>query len=448
MILKNFYPEKMLKKPRSMMAKFLHQPIMIGLILLAICLQVQVTLFASPDYMGLRVNLADLFLPLMMGGVFISLILKKSDLPRWSVRGMWFWLAGLCAVMFIALMNGYLANGFISNWPLVNKFIGLLILCGYLVLGGWIVQNLKEPAKAIDTFMQVFSGFFVLTVLVSAVFGLLQSHVPFPLWLSDFAWDGFMANRNAFMVVAVFVMIYLMATRRDFSFSRSLWLHHLFWFLMPIFCLYNGSRTGWVCFALILVVYLCRNPFIKLRAILPFIILGAGFACVSFYTDSIPMIEKQRPFYRMVSVATASAFGPDQIVYYVGDQQRFLALEDGVQLYAQSNFFFGAGLGSYKEFQIEKHGAYINLIDFTALWLLVETGALGLSVFTAFFVVCLHALYQVSAKGGDGHAAQRAVLLFLIAFALVSLMHELLYTRFLWFMLGLTLVSEQRKTPE
>ena len=42
----------------------------------------------------------------------------------------------------------------------------------------------------------------------------------------------------------------------------------------------------------------------------------------------------------------------------------------------------------------KKHGQIINLIDCTPVWLLVETGLIGLLAFAAFYVQSFRALYM------------------------------------------------------
>ena len=88
---------------------------------LAIALQIQVTLFSSEDYLGLRVNLADFILPLLGLFILISLLLKRSVWPRWSGKFGYWAIALLSAAMLLACVNGYLTLGHWSNWALVNK---------------------------------------------------------------------------------------------------------------------------------------------------------------------------------------------------------------------------------------------------------------------------------------------------------------------------------------
>ena len=156
---------------------------------MAVALQVQVTLFTSDDYYGLRVSVADLLLPFCGLFVLYSLARGQSKFPRWSLPFTWLWLLALSAVMSIALINGYMNNGFLSNWAFINKYVGFYLLLSYLALGGWLITNGKN--NVISLFVNVFVGFFVLTIAMSLVFLFLQPLSPDKLfWLSSYSWDA------------------------------------------------------------------------------------------------------------------------------------------------------------------------------------------------------------------------------------------------------------------
>jgi len=127
---------------------------------------------------------------------------------------------------------------------------------------------------------------------------------------------------------------------------------------------------------------------------------------------------------------------------YIGDEKRLFALEDGLDLYAATGYsLLGSGLGTYKPFQIKKRGEYIDVIDCTPLWLFVETGPLGLVTFFAFFCACLWGAGSKKLSLPENRNFRLAAFAFLIAFAFISLLHEVLYTRVLWFILGMALAK-------
>jgi O-antigen ligase len=121
---------------------------------------------------------------------------------------------------------------------------------------------------------------------------------------------------------------------------------------------------------------------------------------------------------------------------------RLRVLSDALVLW-RTNPQTGAGLGSFWDFSQKKYAdttKIVEIIDCTPLWLLTETGLAGLSIFGFFFLSALFGLLKGVRQGDEEEIAflQSAALL-LACFALMSLFQELLYTRFLWFIMGLAL---------
>lgn len=400
-------------------------------VLFAISLQIQITLFAEGDYLGLRVGLADIFLPFVGIYVLQSLFTRRYSWPAWSVKNMYFWLAALICVMSVALLNGYLVNGFLSGWALVNKYIGLFFLISYFLLGGWIITNSQDAKYTLRVFTATFSSFFILTVSFSALIVFLDTLFPYSLWLADYPWDGFMANRNAYMVIFVMTSCFVIWSYRDIAVPKS--MKCLFWIILPIFYIFNDSRTAWLVSVPLFIIFLSAAPVKKLKTIVPLVFLGMLLLYSSYqFTTSYVVLDGMQAKYLWQVV--------EGNTNYKGDLKRFIAVEDGLELYGAYDPMIGAGLGSYKPFQIMKRGEFIEVIDFTALWLLTETGILGVTTFAAFFLVCMFALYKAGFRNDDS-GYHRAMLTFLIMFAFMCIFHELMYTRVLWFSVGLALIS-------
>ena len=120
------------------------------------------------------------------------------------------------------------------------------------------------------------------------------------------------------------------------------------------------------------------------------------------------------------------------------DNNRFGVIKESLLLY-KSHPITGAGLGSVVHAQNEKYGKTISVLDNTLLWILTEMGALGLFGFLWVYIVMLRSL----ANGWNDDANSwfyKAAFCLLLAFGLFSQFHEILYSRFLWFILGMALV--------
>lgn len=419
-----------------MLSFFLHhfQNLKISIIivlLLSLCLQAQTTLFEQSYYSGLRVNLADLFLPFLGVYILVSLASRQSSWPSFAGYAVWVFLALLIAVMSFALFYGIEQTGVVLNWALYNKYCGFYVLIAYLLLGGWLATNARSDTCLLRTLMQGMCGF-VLCILALSVVSLFLPETMG--WLGEYSWDGLMANRNAFMVVVIFSIITLEVFRAHGDLLLPVWAHHLFWSILPFFAFYNASRTAWIVGGVCALIIFLHRPFWGFKAILPWLIIGSilAYSSISLMNKSDVLSGRQLHTFKTI-------FLKDDI-QYVGDRIRITMLKDTTELYTQSHPLFGAGLGSYRIFQENKHGSFIDLIDSTPLWLLVETGMLGLLAFATFFAFCLWRLYRAGfARDGPISAAHQALFLFLIAFAVMSVMHELTYTRFLWFAVGLAL---------
>lgn len=417
-------------------------PVDVLVAVFAVALQIQLTLFSAQDYAGLRVNLADFFLPFAGLWVAFRLAARKDLWPVWDGKyTMPLALFSMFAVMTIALLHGYEELGGWSLWALLNKYAGFLILLFYFLLGSWIVSNSENADSLRARFSAVFCGFFILVLLASAVLLIIQIAVPFPLWVPAYPWDGFMANRNACMVLMVMVLVFLLwGGEKERSRLRIRdRTENIFWVLLPVFLVCNGSRTGWFAAAfLLLFAILTARPFTRfLRIVLLF---AAG--CV-LALGAISVTAKAARHSAMQFDRTLALLQDNGDVAYTGDQRRVIAIEDGLELYRDSNPILGAGLGAYRKFQEQKRGEFIDVIDFSALWLLVETGAPGLAVFAGFFFFCLYTSYHRGIRGGS--AFHKSVFIFLMAFAFMSCLHELLYTRFLWFVLGLAMATDKKE---
>ena len=401
------------------------------IILTAIALQIQLTLFASTDYLGLRLSLADLFLPLIGLYTLATLLTKKTEWPAWSPPYMYAWLAALIIIMTTALANGYIVTGHISQWAFVNKYIGFFVLLAYLGLGAWITTNTGETAQKL--FMTAFTAFFLFTATLTIAAFVVQYATGSLFWLTEYPWDGFMANRNALMIMFLLTATFVLQHHIADTPIMPPRLVQLFWLCAPTCLMYNASRAGWLACALLIIILLIKNPRLCMKRTAPVLLVGILLAYGSTYI-AIDAHSQTLPTAQMNRLIAAFGDTPE----YVADNNRYIALEDGLELYKKHDPIIGAGLGSYKPYQIEKRGGFVDIMDSTPLWLLVETGALGLLTFAGFFLTCAWTLFKQNTP------YHHAMLTFLIIFAAMTLLHELLYTRALWFAVGLALASSAK----
>jgi O-antigen ligase len=129
---------------------------------------------------------------------------------------------------------------------------------------------------------------------------------------------------------------------------------------------------------------------------------------------------------------------PQSILVFLGrdttgsTHEHLATIEQGLALFL-SNPLFGAGLGAFIGDQVRTTGTPL-IIHSTPVWLLAETGIAGFAVFmaTAGRIV-------VTEWPRRALRPARFLILILGILALMSELHELLYQRGFWLLLGGTL---------
>jgi hypothetical protein len=415
----------------------------------AIALQIQVTLFQTADYEGLRVSLADFFVPVAGIVILGSLLLKKTGWPEWKKPFSYWFIVAMTAVMCFAMTNGYFIQGSLSQWALVNKFAGWFILMAYLGAGAWLAGNYRD--QSIPVFIKFFTGFFIFAAGLEVgdqffrAFGIILS--------TRYDWElirGFMDNRNAFAFlfscVAGFITLY--------GFKRQYISGHvlvMFWVLFPLVFLFNGSRTLWICTAMLFGIFAAFDWRQTLKIILPSILIGTAlfFAVCS---------EKQKQYFSLVPYTSMNRLynysqAPEdprakRWAEITGDFGRLEIAKGAFELIKQYPLQ-GAGLGSVTYFQKKNGAATVNIIDNTGLWLLTEIGLIGFAVFAASYIAMALALIHDAGNFRDPvNMLSLTVLVMMLCFGVFSMFHEILYTRFVWFIFGLALAVPKMRPDQ
>ncbi len=409
----------------------------------ALSLQIQVTLFTSPTYLGLRINLTDLIVPFAGAAILATLLIRKSFWPQWRMKHLYVWIAVLTAVLALALIHTYFNYGEISRWALVNKFGGWFVLIAIMGIGAWVATNATQ--KNLESFVRVFLGFGLLVFAYQLIITTLQIFPGNQTWIGyykfiDFPIAGLMANRNAYALLCTAAIA--LATCFYFSNNKTVpeYFTYGFYFFLPLFLLVNGSRAAGIALlfllpTLILVHFSKVKKWSRLLAVL---LMGIIFVVAAFH---------ERPSELVVLNASQYSFlqgEKSKLSTYDGDDIRKSVLNSALEM-IQARPLLGSGLGSMLLHQENKTNAAINVIDCTALWILVEMGAVGLLIFALFYIQISKSLFLSWKEDEEFSKTLRLSLMFILfAFTLISVFHEILYTRFVWFFLGLGLALPAR----
>lgn len=419
-------------------------------------IQIQMSIMAERGgYLGLRINLADALLPFAGLVVCTTLFLKKSILPRWTLRSTWLWLIALSLLIVASLLHGHTVTGEWSRWALANKFIGWFVIVGYFCLGGWLATNGGAAVR------DIFLRYFILTFCIIASGALIALYLndfgvlPYPRF-HIYPLSGLMGNRNAFAFLTV--AVFIAAALKDFT-GQGLLPRFLLPFvslLLPILFIETGSRMGWIVTVIAFSTIALMHPKKTITRMMPYIATGIAILSVIHGLSGKPLLREHQMERTSVFVQAAKneSLTPEtieaQIPKRTSEAVRARVLQDSLTLWL-SDPLFGAGLGSFLTTSHQKYagtGAIVDLIDSTPLWLLTETGIVGFSLFFAFYGAVVHTLWR---QRKDSQAAF-AMLFILLVFGIMALAHEVLLTRFIWFMMGLTLTklhsaSQNEKTP-
>jgi len=415
--------------------------------ILAISIQIQISLFQNQTYLGLRINVTDILIPFIGIFIIISLITKTSLWPQWTIKRIYIWLTALTIIFIFALFNGYTAIGEWSKWALINKMAGWFVLMSYFLLGGWLVTNFQS--KSVALFTKIFIFFFLGTLILSTLEMFVRSLGFNMEFLTDQYMSGFMGNRNAYGLLIVIGLSLIISKLFYANAKVHIYIQALGWSFLPIAMYYSGSRALWLATCAIVICMFVMNFKKTLLHVLPFLLIGT---LICFY--GLFKLESTAGKYigekRMAVISEAlnsnidDLANPDRTSQLKGDFVRFRVFKDAMNMWKKAPIQ-GGGLGAFIHSQYKKYGGdgkeIVEIIDSTPLWLLTETGLIGLTAFLSFYSLMIYKLILIS-KGNQNHEHTKiatAVVLSLIGFGVMSLFHELLYTRQIWLILGMAL---------
>ncbi len=423
----------------------------------AIAIQIQLTFFETQNYLGIRLSLADLLLPVVGVVILISLLMKRSVWPYWQ-RPFGYWVFVLLSCVFgFALLNGYFTQGEWSGWALYNKGLGWLVLIAYYAAGAWFSSNGFESIR--QWFLVPLLAFLCFICVIEIFFGILFFHNVIEKVEgigSLFAYDlsGLMANRNAFIFLLISVMALAsvrMLYADDFKGVEAK-CYYFMWFLMPSVLAFNLSRTSLGLLIPLMLFIAFKN--IKVFGSRILLLILAGLLIIPFtnlYKLGIKIDQYQTLSYVYNSIfdhkASSGLSDLDNSELYLGDHRRFETYSESWELY-KARPLTGSGLGATLHYQAEQGREMLFAVDNTLLWILTEMGPFGLLSFVLVYVAMLVALRRKAGKLKEPHEIfSYGVIFILIGFGLFSMLHEILYSRFLWFFLGLGLAWPVSKQP-
>ena len=360
------------------------------MLLLALSFHFLTTL--SLDGTRLRVGASDLLLPLAalcairdVRRTGLSAICLDLPRARW-------WLIALTVWMVLATAIGYSRTGEMQSWALVNKCIGWLLLIGYFLLGAWFAS----ARAALPSFIGFFfvSGWLICSYEVGEY--VLNWHNIFDN-LKYLRVEGFFANPNAFGYAAAALLV-LQAPLLKHRLLFPLWVHRLGLGVALLALCFSASRTALLGLILAWPVLVWIGSVdvretIKIVAVTGVLIMGALYLPVQGTkseeaTESVASAIHKSDVVKDVKPETARSYLAFISRFYArsgGLIHRLETAKQALRLWREAPLV-GIGLGGFYWDQLRSKVPQPIQLHNTWLWLLTETGIVGLVLFALFFL--------------------------------------------------------------
>jgi hypothetical protein len=355
----------------------------------------------------LNVNVADP-IAILGGCIFVYYFLGKSW-PEWRLPGLNFFIVATSAVVILAFVHGYFSFGW-SDWAFRNKLLGWFVLLGYGATGALLIRHAGR--RGFETLLTTFAVVAAAIIAIELVFitatrmGLLSQQ------FSTLPMEGFSQNRNAFAFLQVLAFCALPIVPQ----RMRLWLLVLLfmgsWF--------TASRAAWGALAVI-VPALYLSGHVALRQYLSAALLAVAGLSLIYYAPSVAssITSSDAGVYPFVMIGAS----PE-----VSIVDRWQSITRGFDLFLHHPIF-GAGLGAFMEAQIKAGQPLV--IHSTPVWLLAEMGIVGFAI----FAVPVVRLFFAEARSYRENVSA-FLLLIIVGFVMISSVHEILYQRAFWLLLG------------
>jgi hypothetical protein len=388
----------------------------------------------------INLNLADPFAILALAAVSLHVLFARQS-PVWRIRQFNLALVVISLLLLLGFMHGWLEIG-ITQWALGGRLLGWLVLLGYLSAGYVIVANVG--IHGLRRFAETLIATAAVIVMLQVILRLLYH------WGVDTGahltpqFQGYAGNRNAFAFQLLAVMVLLLGYSQVYASHGigmqrpgRLWVFSLLLGSLLAGLVWSGSRTG--IFVGVMVLLLARFGRLADRRMLGWglifaTLLWSGVWLVTL-KDLVQGILSGNFLFSENIFFPSALHGSIPLTYsrVASSDEHWQTMVRGLELWLQSPVL-GVGLGVF----IAKSPmwlGYPQVIHSTPLWILAEFGLVGAAVFGwAFLLLARHAI-----RFGSTQPARRILLLLLVSFATFSLVHEILYQRIFWLVLGAVL---------
>lgn len=361
---------------------------------------------------GLNVNLADP-LALLAGALFV-LRLVRGERPAWLVDNLFRSLIIATLALGVAFAVGYVSFGW-SQWAAANKLFGWLVLLAFGATGATLTMRFGRDG--LHVLLQTFAISAAALVVMDMSLALLAAYVDVLKPLVRIPMEGLSQNRNAFSFVIMMALSISIAQRSRTNDWISVICVMGIWF--------TGSRAGAGAAAIIVLLSLyARTQTLSSVAI--------GGTIVGAFALILPNIPEFVAFRHVNSIGFDGTINLPT-VQNNSTMAHLDTVKDALAMF-WSHPILGAGLGAYLNGQ--KAVEVPVIIHSTPFWLLAEAGIIGFLAFAVPFFK----LFSVAVRRSFDDRLMVTLSLILVSFGIMSLVHELLYQRCMWLLIGALIV--------
>lgn len=452
-------------------------------IFVAVSLNILLTLKLDESHIGIRVAATDFMIPVLI--LFFTVgVISNRKIPELIMPLGWKLLILMSLWMFVCLINGYLNTGEMMIWALVNKFLGWFVLMSYFISGVYIGTQ-DEKLKVLFFRVLLLASWLVCSVEVTAHWLFSHGYLHQYSYISSHhRMEGLYQNPNAFGIfLSVIFIMQMYVINKSVIFNKFIILTGSILVLLCVF--YSYSRSAWVGLLLGMVATIFVDKRIARYLIISFALAYVmNFMAFSDYTrkynDSLyehihfdtneltskvknilntlrpdlkevnsvdmvkandhkdkktKLIHKSEPIQLSVKRLTAI----DRIKSD-GLSIRLEILKRSVSYWLKSPVV-GIGLGAHI-WHSQKEGVPSDAITIhnSANWLLVETGLVGVLIFSVFLIICVKSLYLKRPVNNEFLPSHTMISIIFIMMG-ASLATEVIYQRYFWLLLGIFLVK-------
>jgi len=383
---------------------------------------------------GIRASLSDLIVLVLI--FLMYYVGRENTIFNQNIRYLLPWFFILSTWFTVSLINGYLYTEELMFWAIINKYLGWYVLFSYLLSGIflWSFSTFKEQNLIIKYF--VMTSWFV--AIYAVVKYILAGVGIFNIGLEPRI-SGFSGNSNAYgFLVATSLIVQIVYFKTGYIFSKKAMS------LGIVLCLFalmlSVSRSAWLGFsvACIGLIWMKRIP-VKETMYLFFI---STLVLNIFLLSNTNGYFKARDNRLNLDVVKVDyAYVKEKFLTISDDSisQRLDTVKSGIEKWLEHPIK-GIGLGSFYWNEVATNKEFPLTIHNTFIWLLVETGLVGVFLFLLFLLMLFSVLKKNIDKKNDNNINVVAFSILLASLG-TSISMEVMYQRQIWFLLGCALGS-------